>query len=90
MFWGWVSLYTATPLSVALSPGHGDITMFRPWSPIASDRKSFGWRRKKFQILLRRMEPLMFWIRFQAFRNPLGGELPHVQICMNDVRNPLK
>jgi len=26
----------ATPLSVALSPGHSDITRFRPWSPIAT------------------------------------------------------
>ena len=24
----------ATPLTVALSPGHSDITRFRPWSPI--------------------------------------------------------
>ena len=30
-----VSRYTATPLIVALSPGHSDITRFRPWSPIA-------------------------------------------------------
>ena len=25
-----------TPLIVALSPGHSDITRFRPWSPIAT------------------------------------------------------
>ena len=31
-----MSLYAATPLIVALSPGHGDITRFRPWSPIAT------------------------------------------------------
>jgi len=31
-----VSRYAATPLTVALSPGHGDITRFRPWSPIAT------------------------------------------------------
>jgi len=30
-----VSCYAATPLSVTLSPGHGDITRFRPWLPIA-------------------------------------------------------
>ena len=35
-FWGGVSRYTATPLVVALSPGHNDITRFRPWSPIAT------------------------------------------------------
>jgi len=31
-----VSRYAATPLIVALSPGHGDITRFHPWSPIAT------------------------------------------------------
>jgi len=30
-----VSRYAATPLIVALSPGHSDITRFRSWSPIA-------------------------------------------------------
>jgi len=28
-----VSRYAATPVTVALSPGHSDITRFRPWSP---------------------------------------------------------
>ena len=31
-----MSRYVATPLIVALSPGHSDITRFRPWSPIAT------------------------------------------------------
>ena len=35
-FWGGVSRYAATPLIVALSPGHSDIIRFRPWSPIAT------------------------------------------------------
>ena len=30
-----MSHYAATPLIIALSPGHSDITRFRPWSPIA-------------------------------------------------------
>jgi len=34
IFWGGVSRYAATPLIVALSLGHSDITRFRPWSPI--------------------------------------------------------
>ena len=34
IFWGIVSRYVATSLIVALSPGHSDITRFRPWSPI--------------------------------------------------------
>jgi len=33
-FCGGVSRYTATPLIVAWSPGHSDITSFRPWPPI--------------------------------------------------------
>ena len=28
--------YAATPLIVALSPGHSDITRFRPWSLVAT------------------------------------------------------
>ena len=35
IFWGGVSRYAATALIVALSPGHSDITRFRPWSPIS-------------------------------------------------------
>ena len=31
-----MSHYVATPLIVALSPGHSDINRFRPWSPIAT------------------------------------------------------
>ena len=34
IFWGGVIRYAATPLIVPLSPGHSDITRFRPWSPI--------------------------------------------------------
>jgi len=32
-----VSRYAATPLIVALSPRHSDITRFRQWSPIAAE-----------------------------------------------------
>ena len=76
-FWGGVSRYAATPLVVALSPGHSDIT---------SDRKSFGSQRKD-PSLLRRLTPSTLLIRIQAFRNPFRGELPHVQIFMNDRPN---
>jgi len=31
-----VSRYAATPLIVALSPSHSDLTRFSPWSPIAT------------------------------------------------------
>jgi hypothetical protein len=36
IIWGVVSRYATNPLIVALSPGHSDITMFCPWSPIAT------------------------------------------------------
>ena len=32
-----MSRYAATPIIVASSPGHSEITRFRPWSPIATD-----------------------------------------------------
>ena len=32
-----MSRYAAIPLIVALSPGHSDITRFRPWSPVATE-----------------------------------------------------
>jgi len=44
---------------------------------------------KKFRNLFRRLAPLTFLIRVQAFWDPLRGELPHVQIFMTDGRNPL-
>ena len=86
-FWAGVSRYAATPLIDALSPGHSDKTRFRPWSPIATGNHLD--RAEKFQILLRRLAPLTFLMRIQVFLDPLGEELPHVQIFMNDGPNPL-
>ena len=37
-FLGGVSRYAATPMIVSSSPGHSDITRFRPWSPIATGK----------------------------------------------------
>ena len=34
-----MSRYAATPLIVALSPGHSDITRFRPWSTIMTGNR---------------------------------------------------
>jgi len=39
---------------------------------------------KKFQISSDDLHRWRFLIRVQAFRDPLRGELPHVQIFMND------
>jgi len=44
---------------------------------------------KKFQKLFGQLALLTFLIRVQAFRNLLRGELPHVQIFLNDGPNLL-
>ena len=80
-----MSRYDAIPVIVALSPGHSDIIRFHPWSPIATGNNLDRAEKK----LLRLLTPLRFLIRVQAFRDPLRGELPHVQIFMNDGRNSL-
>ena len=82
-----MSRYAATPLIVALSPGHSDIIRFRPWSPIATGNHLD--RAEKIQNLFRRLALLTFSIRVQPFRDPLRGELPQVQIFMNDGANSL-
>ena len=48
IFWGGVSRYATTPLIVALSPVHSDITRFRPWPPIATGKNLD--RAEKFQV----------------------------------------
>jgi len=88
IFWGGVSLYAATPLIVALSPGHSDTTRFRPWSPIATGNH-LDRAENIPNLLLGQLAPLTFLIRVQAFQDPHRGELPHVQIFMNDGPNPL-
>ena len=84
-----MSCYGATPLIVALSPGHSDITRFHPWSPIATGNLLDRAEPKKFQKLLRQLATLTFFIHVQAFQDPLCGELLHIQIFMNDGPNPL-
>ena len=78
-FLGGMNRHVSTPLIAALSPGHSDITRFRPWSSVAPGKKSFGSRRtEKILKLLRLLAPLKFLIRVQAFRDLLRGELTHV------------
>jgi hypothetical protein len=88
IFWGGVCRYAvATLLIAALSPDHSDITRFRTWSPIATGNHLD--RTEKIPNFPRRLAPLAFLNRVQAFRDPLRGELPHVQIFMNDGSNSL-
>jgi len=46
-------------------------------------------RAEEILNLLRRLALLTFLIRVQAFRDPLRGEVPHVQIFTNVGPNPL-
>ena len=80
-FGGGVRRYAATPLIVALSPGHSDINRFRPWSPIATGNDMD--RAEKIPKFAQTTGDV------QAFRDPLRGELPHAQIFMNGGPNPL-
>ena len=82
-----MSRYAATPLIVVLSPGHSDITRFRPWSPIATGNNLD--RAEKIPKFAQTLAPLTFLIRVQAFRDPLRGELSLIQIFMYDGPNPL-
>ena len=84
---GGVSRYAAIILIVALSSDHSDITRFRPWSQIATGNH-FD-RAEKNPKFARRQAPLTFLILVQVFRDPLRGDLPHVQVFMNDGPNPV-
>jgi len=87
IFWGGVSQYAATPLIVALSPGHGDITRFHPWSPITTGHHLDHAEKIPKLAQMTVTGDIFFFI--QAFQDPLRGELPHVQIFVNDGPNLL-
>jgi len=82
-----VSRYATSPLIAALSPGHSDINRFRPWSPIATGNHSD--RTEKFPKITQTTGTVDVFVRVQVLRDPPRGELPHVQIFMNDGPNPL-
>ena len=84
-----MSRYATSPLIVAFPPGHSDITRFRPWSPVATGSHLDRAEKIPKVALLRRVATLTFLISVQAFRDPLRGELPRVQIFMNNGPNPL-
>jgi len=87
IIWGGVSRYVATPLIVSLLPGNSDITRFRPWSPITTGNNLD--RAKKNSKVAQTTGTVEFLILVHAFRDPLRGELPHVQIFINDELNLL-
>ena len=70
-----------------MSPGHNDITRFNPWSPIATGNHLD--RAEKIPKVAQTSGTVEVFDPRQAFRDPLRGELPHVQIFMNDGPNSL-
>ena len=70
-FWGGKNRYDATPLTVALSAVHSDITRFRPWSPIAT-RKHFDRAEKNSKICSDDCQHWRFWSAFRYFGNHLA------------------
>ena len=68
--------YAATPLIVALSPGHSDITKFRPWSPIATVNHLD--RAEKIPTVAQTTGTVDVFDPPSGIWDPLRGELPHV------------
>ena len=83
-----MSRYAATPLIVDLSPGHSDIIGFRLWSPIATGN-NLDRAGKKIPKVAQTTGTVDVFDPRSAILGPLGGELPHVQIFMNDGPIPL-
>jgi len=82
-----VSRYAAIPLIVALSPGHSDITRFRPWSPIATgnhlDRAEKIPRNAQTNGTFEDLDPR------SDISGPTSRRASAVKIFMNDGTNPL-
>ena len=84
-----MSRYAATPLIVALSPGHSEITSFRPWSPIATANHLD--RAVKIPKVAQTTDTDKVFDPRSSISGPTSrsGELPHVHIFKNDGPYPL-
>jgi len=87
IIWGGVSRYAATSLIVALSSGYSDITRFRPWPTIATGNHLD--RAEKIPEVCQTNGTTDVFDPLSGISRPLRGELPHVQIFMNNGPNPL-
>ena len=82
---GGLSRYAPTLLTVALSPSHSDTTRFRPWSPIASDRKSLGSRWKNYKSF---SDAWHRWLFYQ--RSEISGPTSRrASACSNQMIDPI-
>ena len=71
-----MSLYAATPLIVALSLGHSDITRFRHWSPIATGNNLD--RAEKIPKVALTTGTVDVFDPRSGISGPIREELPHV------------
>ena len=62
---GKVSRFATTPLIVAVSLGHSDITRFHPWSPIVTGNHLDHTEK------IPKVPQTTFFIHVQAYQNPL-------------------
>jgi len=78
IFWGGMSRYAATPLIVALSPGHSDITRFRAWSPVVIENH-LDRAEKNFKSFSDDWHRWRLWSPFRHF----GTHLRRATACAN-------
>ena len=87
IFGGRVNRYATTPLIVALSLGRSDITIFRPWSPIAT-RNHLDRAEKIPKVAQMTGTVDVFHLR-SGISAPNWRRASDVQIVMNGKTNPL-
>ena len=86
-FLGRGNRYVTTPLNVALSPSHSDITRFRSWSPIATG--SHLDLAEKIPKVAQTTGTVHVYDPRSGISGPTSSRASVVQISMNDGHNPL-
>jgi len=86
--WGGVSRYAATPLIVALSPVHSDITSSLPWSPIATGIHLDRAGKINNKCCSDDRQGWSFWSAFRHFGIHFVERFRMSKFFMNDGHNP--
>jgi len=84
--WGCLNRYVANPFILVLSPGHSDTNWFRPDHQSGQEIIWIGSKNSKFA---QTTDIVDYFDPRSGISNPLHGELPHVQIFVNDGPNPI-
>ena len=82
-----MSRCAATPMTVVLSPGHSDITRFRPWSPIATGNHLD--RAEKIPKVAQTTGTVGVFDPRSGISGPTSRRASACPIFMNDGPNPL-